>query len=158
MKNRLNKKSLKNICKSMSTDTLKINAAVIESEIQKPAYSKYRAKITLYNGVWYDSKFEAKTAEILDWRLKAGEIKHWDRQFKIVCIPYDAFGHAHPELAITHKVDFRIHHHDGTFELLEAKGKELSDYRFRRKWLIHYWLPNHPDHRYTVRKNKMEKN
>ena len=119
----------------------------------KQTYSKYRAKRTEYNGYKYDSKFEAGVAMELDLRLKAGEIKDWERQFKIECIPYNKHGNPLPRLKVTHKVDFRIHHHDGSYELLEAKGMELADYKKRRKWLEDVWLPEHPDHTYTVVKD-----
>lgn len=116
-------------------------------------YSKYRAKKTEYNGYKYDSKFEAGVAQELDLRLAAGEIKDWERQFKIECVPYNKHGEPLLMLKVTHKVDFRIHHNDGSFELLEAKGLELADYKKRRKWLEHVWLPEHPDHTYTVVKD-----
>jgi hypothetical protein len=61
---------------------------------------------------------------------------------------FDAAG----RLAFTekHKVDFRIHHRDGSFELHEAKGIETDNYKFKRKCLENLWLPMHPDHIYTV--------
>ena len=121
--------------------------------VYKQTYSKYRAKKTTYNGQTYDSKFEAGVAQELDLRLKAGEFKDWERQFKIECIPYDKFGNPLPALKVSHKVDFRIHHHDDSFELLEAKGMETKDYQMRRRWLEHVWLPEHPDHIYTVVKD-----
>ncbi|MAT38898.1 MAG: hypothetical protein CL946_04770 [Ectothiorhodospiraceae bacterium] len=116
-------------------------------------YSKYRAKRTEYNGIKYDSKFEAGVAQELDIRLAAGEIKDWERQFKVECIPYNKYGDPLPRLKVTHKIDFRIHHHDGSYELLEAKGCETTDWRRRVKWLEDVWLPEHPDHIYTVVKD-----
>jgi hypothetical protein len=44
---------------------------------------KYNAIRSVYNGYPYDSKFEAQKAMDLDWLLKAGKIKAWDRQFPI---------------------------------------------------------------------------
>jgi hypothetical protein len=44
---------------------------------------KYNAKTTIYNGYAYDSGLEAKVAMELDWRLKAGDIKNWERQYPI---------------------------------------------------------------------------
>ena len=115
--------------------------------------SKYRAVKTEYNGVRYDSRFEAGVAQTLDWRLKAGEIKDWERQYKIECIPYNCHGDAVHKCKLSHKVDFRVHELDGTFTLLEAKGIETADYRLRRKWLENFWLPEHPDHVYHVVKD-----
>ena len=116
-------------------------------------YTKYRAKRTEYNGEGYDSKLEAGVAMQLDMRLKAGEIAAVERQFQVVCIPYTKDGRPMPTLAVRHKIDFRITHHDGSYELIEAKGLELGDYKFRRKWLEAFWLPEHPDHTYTVIKD-----
>lgn len=99
-------------------------------------------------GVDYDSKFEAEQAQQLHLRQKAGDIKEWERQYKIeawACRPDGS-----QALKVVHKVDFRIHHNDGSYELLEAKGVETTDYKWRRKFLEHIWLPEHPDHRYTV--------
>ena len=116
-------------------------------------YTKYRAKRTEYQGEVYDSKLEAGVAMQLDMRLKAGEIVAVERQFQVVCIPYTKDGRPMPTLAVRHKIDFRITHHDGSYELIEAKGLELGDYKFRRKWLEAFWLPEHPDHTYTVVKD-----
>jgi hypothetical protein len=55
-----------------------------------------------------------------------------------------------PVIKKSHRVDFRIHHHDKSYELLEAKGLETADYRERRRWLEKLWLPEHLDHTYTV--------
>lgn len=116
-------------------------------------YSKYRAKRTEYNGEVYDSKFEAGVARELDMRLRAGDIAAVERQFQVVCIPYTQDGRPMPALAVRHKVDFRITHHDGSYELVEAKGLELADYQMRRRWLEAFWLPEHLDHTYTVVKD-----
>ena len=113
-------------------------------------YSKYGAKSTEYNGERYDSRFEAKVAHDLDMRLRAGEIAAVERQFKVEMIPYDKDGKALPTLKVSHKIDFRVTHLDGSYELVEAKGLELADYQRRRKWLEAIWLPEHPDHTYTV--------
>lgn len=121
--------------------------------MHKVSYSKFRAKRTVYEGYTYSSKFEAGVAYQLDLRLRAGEIKGWERQFKIECIPYDRHGSPMPDLAVNHKVDFRVHELDGSFTLVEAKGAELSDWQRRRKWLERVWLPEHPDHTYQVVKD-----
>lgn len=115
-------------------------------------YQKFNAKRTEYNGYIYDSKLEAAVAELLDWRLKAGEIKEWERQYKVEMVAYDHTGK--PVLTKNHKIDFRIHELDGSFTLLEAKGFETQDYKERRKWLEKLWLPQHLDHTYEVVKQK----
>lgn len=116
--------------------------------------NKYRAVRTEYAGRKYDSKFEAGVARDLNYRLCAGEIAAWEPQFQVVMTPCDERGDPIPELAIRHRVDFRVTHLDGTYELVEAKGFETPDYLLRRKWLTKLWLPKHPDYRYTVVKDR----
>ena len=120
----------------------------------RTSYKKYGNRRTEYNGVHYDSKFEASIAEDLDLRKKAGEIKDWERQFKIECMPYDVNGKSVPQCKVTHKVDFRVHENSGDFTLLEAKGPPTDDWKRRVKWLEFFWLPAHPDHEYQVIYNR----
>lgn len=115
--------------------------------------NKYGAKKqTANDGIKRDSKFEARVADELLLRKLGNDIKDYDTQFKIEAWAYRKDGT--PAFKVTHKVDFRIHHNDGTFELLEAKGVETADYMFRRKFLEFLWLPEHPDHTYTVVKQQ----
>ncbi len=115
---------------------------------QKWGSNKYGAKRTQFNGRAYDSKFEAGVAQELELRKKAGDIVDYDTQFKVEMWAYDQNGDK--AMRVTHKVDFRIHHNDGSYELYEAKGFEAPDYRMRRRWLEVFWLPFNPDHTYTV--------
>jgi hypothetical protein len=117
----------------------------------KAAPGKYHALRTEYNGVYYDSKFEAQTAMNLDWRLKAKEIKGWARQFMIE-IRAPAMKPYSGDLILRNKVDFRIEHNDRSFELLECKGFETRDWRITKKLIEELWLPEHLDYVYTVAK------
>lgn len=111
--------------------------------------NKYGAKKTKANdGIVRDSKYEATVADDLLFRKKVGDIKDYDTQYKVLMPIYNEHGKKVHE--VYHKVDFRIHHNDGSFELLEAKGAETTDYRFRRKLLEKLWLPENKDHLYTV--------
>lgn len=110
--------------------------------------NKYGAKRTEFGGYKYDSKFEASVAQDLELRVKAKDILGYDRQFKVEMWAYDQNGKQ--AMKKSHKVDFRLHHLDGSFELLEAKGVETSDYKDRRRWLETFWLPFNLDHTYTV--------
>lgn len=115
--------------------------------------NKYGAKKTVANdGLKRDSKFEATIADELLLRKKAGDILDYDSQFKVEMWAYDQNGKK--AMKKTHKVDFRIHHKDGSYELYEAKGVETSDYKDRRKWLETFWLPFNLDHTYTVVKQR----
>jgi hypothetical protein len=76
-------------------------------------------------------------------RLRAKDIAGWERQFKVELW-------VNGKHICDHKVDFRIHHNDGTFELLEAKGLETRDWKIVRKLLEATYLQEHPDTIYTV--------
>lgn len=112
------------------------------------ASNKFGAKRTEYAGRKYDSKYEASVAQELDLRLKGGDILEVIPQFKVEIHSHRPDG----QLAFItyHKVDFRIKLRDGSYELIEAKGVETEDYRWRRKLLEQIWLPMHPDHTYRV--------
>lgn len=110
--------------------------------------NKYNAKKTEFNGKKYDSKFEASVAQDLDLRLKAGDIKAVEPQFKVEIWCYRENGLQ--AFKISHKVDFRITNNDDSYTLLEAKGLETTDYRWRRKFLENIFLPDNPDYTYEV--------
>lgn len=99
----------------------------------------------------FDSRFEADVGAHLELWIRAGLIAAVDYQYTVEMWAHDSRGD--PKLRMNHKVDFRIQHNDGSYELLEAKGMETADWRWRRKWLEALWLPDHPDHRYTVVKD-----
>jgi hypothetical protein len=111
--------------------------------LQKLRYAKYGNRASDYNGYIYDSAFEAEYAQELDLRLKAKDIKSWQRQVKCSI----DIGGMH---ICNYICDFEIEHHDGSFELVETKGLETEIYRIKRKLLEAVWLPEHPDHNYTV--------
>lgn len=110
-------------------------------------YNKYKNTRQTYDGYNYQSKFEASQAQELDLRLKAKDIQSWERQFKI---SIDINGYH----ICNYFCDFRILHNDGSYELVETKGIETEAYRLKRKLLEAVWLPEHPDHIYTVVKQK----
>ena len=114
--------------------------------------NKYGARKTEFNGKKFDSKFEASVAQELELRKKAGDILDYDTQYKVEVWCYRSDGT--PAFKVSHKVDFRAHNIDGSFELIEAKGMELPDYLWRRKFLDNIWLPEHQDHTYTVVKQR----
>lgn len=118
---------------------------------RKHKSNKYGAvKTVARDGLKRDSKFEASVADELWARKHAKDILDYESQFKVQMPIYDRLGEAVDW--VSHKVDFRIHHLDGSYELYEAKGKETEDYKWRRRLLEKVWLPENPDHEYTVRK------
>lgn len=122
--------------------------------IYKPVRrNKYNARKTLAkDGKVRDSAFEANVADELAILLAAGEILGYDSQYKVDLSIYDKSGNV--VMNKTWKVDFRVHNLDGTFTLLEAKGLEGDDYKWKRDILINVWLPEHLDYSYEVRKQR----
>jgi hypothetical protein len=103
----------------------------------------------------FDSRFERSIGDELQEQVDSGAIKAYDTQFMVEMIAYRKDGT--PAIRKNHKVDFRIHHLDNSFELLEAKGIETDDYKIRRQFLLELWLPEHRDHYYTVVKQSKPK-
>lgn len=106
-----------------------------------PAYAKYGAKKTEYNGLTYASKFEAQIAQELDLRMRAGEFVKVEAQFRIPLYVYLADGKTVNIFAYV--CDFRCEKPDGTYLLVEAKGFRTDMYRVKRKMLELIWLPDH---------------
>lgn len=123
-------------------------------EIYKPTRrNKYNASKTVAkDGQRRDSKFEASVADELYMLKAAGEILDYDSQYKVEMNIYNRSGKVVD--VVKHKVDFRLHMPDGSYKLLEAKGIETDDYKWRRRLLLNVWLPEHPDHVYEVRKQR----
>lgn len=107
---------------------------------------KYGNKKTEYNGRRYDSKFEAKIAQELDLRQKAGEFVNVEAQYRIKLYVYLPGGQRAD--LFTYICDFRCERPDGTYLLVEAKGHVTDTYRTKRKILDLVWLPDHPDHEF----------
>lgn len=116
--------------------------------IKRKVANKYGAVRTEFKGKKYDSKYEAGVAAELDMRKQAGDIIDFDTQFKAEMWCYCEDGT--PAFKVSHKVDFRVHHKDGSYELLEAKGVETDDYKWRKKFIENVWLHEHKDYIYTV--------
>lgn len=53
--------------------------ALIQAQVPQ---SKYKNRITPYNGVRYHSQREADYARELDWLVQAGQLKSWERQVR----------------------------------------------------------------------------
>ena len=112
-----------------------------------PKGNKYRARKTEYNGVTYDSMFEAAVAARLDSQCEAGVVQSYDRQVTVKVTAFDAQGKEH--LLCTHRVDFLMHMPDGRKILLEAKGVQTPLYKQKLKLLKTFYLPFH-DYEYQI--------
>jgi len=156
-----NKPQIKSaVCKSCGSNSFLYSRGSIKCTncgeiISKPKGNKYGAIKTEFGGNVYDSKFESSCAADLELRKRAGDILDYDTQFRIEADIYNSLGHvvAHKR----HKVDFRIHLKDGSFELLEAKGVITTDYQWRRDIVVAIWLSEHKDYIYTVVQQKSYK-
>ena len=89
--------------------------------------NKFGAKRTVYKGISYDSKREAKHAADLDLLILAGKVNKWERQHKIVL---DVKG----EHVCNYFIDFKVFLADGSIEYHEVKGAETA--LWRQKWKL----------------------
>lgn len=108
--------------------------------------SKYGNKKTEYNGRKYDSKLEARIAQELDLRMKAGEFTEIEPQYRIKLYVYLPDG-KRADL-FTYICDFKCTKPDGSYLLVEAKGHVTEKYRIKRKILDLVWLPDHPEYEF----------
>lgn len=117
---------------------------------QRSFNSKYNNVRQTYNGINFDSKLEASRAYELDLMVKAGQIKGYERQYKIDLYFYNKAGDKIPFKSW--KVDFRVENNDGSYTLEEVKGMETIDFKMKRDICEKIWLPDHPDHELVVLK------
>lgn len=98
--------------------------------------SRVNRKTQNYGGHKYDSMAEAKYAEELDWRLKAGEIKSWDPHPRLQFYFNDPVDGSRIHL-FDYVIDFRVENLDGSIEYVEFKSTCTSKFQgFRFKWSI----------------------
>lgn len=88
--------------------------------------NKYNNTSQLYDGNRYDSKKESEFAKQLDLRVKAKDIKNWERQIKI---PLAVNG----KHITNYYIDFRITNNDDSREYIEIKGFETEVWRLKWK-------------------------
>lgn len=125
---------------------------------------KYKNKIIVNNGQKYDSKFESKVGQDLEWRKKAGEIKDYERQvkteFNFIYNDGEIIFTTTPQLQLktaglkyshlfNYYVDFRVLHNDGTFEYIEVKGMWIEPGLTKFK-LLEIYLKDKPEYKLTV--------
>jgi hypothetical protein len=98
--------------------------------------NKYGAKKQTYNGDKYDSTFEAKVAEDLDWQLKSGDLIRVERQVKIPL-------YVNEVLICNYYIDFITEDKHGARKYIEVKGMETSTWKL--KWKLCQALKNQID-------------
>ncbi len=89
--------------------------------------TKYHNKTNVYNDEVYHSLKEANYAAELDLRVKAHEIKKWERQVRI---PLDVNNYH----ICNYIIDFIVTHNDDSLEYVEVKGFETD--LWRMKWKL----------------------
>jgi hypothetical protein len=105
--------------------------------------SKYGNKNTHFGGNVYHSKFEAKVAQDLDIRLKAGELTEVKRQVRIDLRAYGK------HIAF-YFIDFVVTHKDGVREFLEVKGMVLPVWQIKWKLFEAQMAEEEPDAILTI--------
>ena len=101
--------------------------------------NKYHAVKTSYNGIKYDSKKEARFAQELDLRIKAGDVKYYERQPSFILQPSYKIG-KRTIRDIRYIADFKIYHNDGRVEIVDCKGMKTRDYLLKKK-IFEYKYP-----------------
>ena len=91
--------------------------------------SKYKNVKQEYKGKKYDSKFEAKIAQDLDWQLESGELIKVERQVKIPLTVNGIF-------ICNYYVDFKVTDKHGGVKYIEAKGLETDVFKIKKKLLL----------------------
>lgn len=83
---------------------------------------KFNAVPTEHDGIRYDSKKEARYAQELGLRIKAGEVIFYLRQ-----VPIDLQG------GVKYRVDFVEFWADGTVHFVDCKGMKTKEYIMKKK-------------------------
>lgn len=97
---------------------------------QNTVKSKYKNKVTWYDGLLFQSQKELD--DYLDHKrlLMAGEIAGFLWQGVLVLVEG---GNSRSESAVTYRPDVVVFKNDGTYEFREDKGKKTKDYRIKEK-------------------------
>lgn len=79
-----------------------------------------------HDGFRYDSGFEASYATELDLRVRAKDIKSYDKQVNLDLV-------VNGYVVCQYRIDFIIHHNDGTREYVETKGYATDTWKLKWK-------------------------
>jgi hypothetical protein len=100
------------------------------------AKSKYGNKKTQVDGIWFDSKAEARYYLFLKAQKQQGQIKDFSLQPRFTL--QESFrkdGKTHRKLEYV--ADFQVTHLDGTIEIIDVKGARTKEYSIKEK-LFHF--------------------
>lgn len=96
--------------------------------IDESKRTKYGSRRCEFNGKMYASQHEANTAAKLQPLARAGKIKQYEEQKRIVLVPGDG-----KLRSIIYIADFFFIDLDGTPHLLDAKGFKTPVYRLKKR-------------------------
>lgn len=100
--------------------------------------SKYKNEHTEIDGFKFDSKKEAEYYLILKDREKRGEIRHLNRQYKIIIQPAFTDSKGNKIRAITYKADFYFYDVKlKAWRIIDVKGFKTEVYKLKKKLLLY---------------------
>lgn len=103
--------------------------------------SKYKSKKVEFQGIIFDSKFEATYYAYLKELLKQGKISNLERQVKYELVPRQTDENNkfkyHP---VEYKSDFEYDDCEQTHHTVDTKGFKTPDFRIKQK--LFYYLTN----------------
>lgn len=107
--------------------------------------AKYHNRSTVYNGISYHSALESFYAAELDYRVRAKDIKSWERQIKLDL-------KVNGQHITNYYIDFLVYHNDGSREFVECKGLEMEVWKMKWRILEATFddFKENPDDRLTV--------
>lgn len=118
-------------------------------------HKKHRLNSQSKDGKMHNSVFEASVGDELYRMKEVGSILDYDTEYCVHVICYDRSGKKFFEF--NHKIDFRIHCLDGSYQLIESKGLDSDDWLWRKRLFLAFWMPEHLDHEYIVRRQNYSK-
>lgn len=107
--------------------------------------SKYNARKTVVDNIRFDSLMEAQYYQQLKMLKKAKKIADFSLQPRFTLIKPFTDNTGKRQRAMTYTADFKVHHFDGTIEVIEVKGMLTTDYKLRRKLFLRFC----PEYKFT---------
>ncbi len=93
-----------------------------------PKRAKYGNKITLVDGIRFDSKKEATYYEQLKLRQRGGEVHFWLRQVPV-----------HLPGGTKYVLDFVVFLKSGEVQFVDVKGRETKEFRIKKREVEHHY-------------------
>lgn len=103
------------------------------AEVDAPAVPgqkrlKYGNKITVVDGIRFDSKKEASYYEQLKLRQRGGEVHFWLRQVPV-----------HLPGGTKYVLDFVVFLKSGEVQFVDVKGRETKEFRIKKREVEHHY-------------------